>query len=78
MHASNLTGVMLSEAKHPRMRTPTDYLGKQTSLLCFGNCMVDAHPGTLRFAQGDRLRLVERWVKKGNDYYLSEVGITGS
>ena len=43
-------GFVCSDA---RMRITTDSLGKQTGLLCFGDLSVDAHPGTLRFAQGD-------------------------
>ena len=45
---------MLSEAKHPRMRTTTDSLGKQTGLLCFGDFVGDAHLGMFRFAQHDK------------------------
>ena len=55
----DLTDVMLSETKHPRMRTTTDTWGKQTHLLCFGDFGVDAHPAILHFVQDDRLRLVK-------------------
>lgn len=57
---------MLSKAKHPRMRTSTECLGKKDGLLCPSNFIVDAQPeipgwlkDSQRSAQNDRC-----WVWK--------------